>query len=80
MGAADGVGAAGAGAAAGWAAACGDSAAFGAAVCDHALPAIHSETALAKIKPAASRISFPLVDPESGRGIFAFVRVTRSPS
>src|SRR3984885_2148332 len=49
VGAADG-----AGAAAGCAVACGDGAALGAAVCDHALPATHSETALAKIKPAAN--------------------------
>ena len=35
-------------------------AALGAAVCDHALPDTHSETAPAKIKPAAKRILFPL--------------------
>jgi hypothetical protein len=31
-----------------------------AAVCDHAAPDVHSETALAKINPAAMRILFPL--------------------
>src|SRR3981189_2754596 len=31
-----------------------------AAVCDHAAPDAHSETALAKINPAAMRILFPL--------------------
>jgi hypothetical protein len=53
-GAAAGTGA-GAGAACG-AAACAAGAGFGAAVCDHASPDTHSETALAKIKPAAKRI------------------------
>jgi hypothetical protein len=58
-----GAGATGAGAACG-AAACGVAAVLGAAillaaVCDHALPEMPSETALAKIKPAAKRILFP---------------------
>jgi len=33
---------------------------LGAAVCDQAAPDAHSETALAKINPAAIRIAFPL--------------------
>jgi hypothetical protein len=32
-----------------------------AGVCDHAVPDAHSETTLAKIKPAAMRIVFPLM-------------------
>src|SRR5260370_23022642 len=52
---------AGAGAAAG--AACGAAAPLVAGVCDHAAPEAHSETALAKINPAAIRIIFPLLIP-----------------
>src|SRR3954453_2011550 len=60
-GALAGAGAAtGAGAAAGAGAACGAAAPLGAAACDHAAPDAHSETAPAKTKPAAIRISFPL--------------------
>jgi hypothetical protein len=41
-----------------------------AGVCDHAAPVAHSETALAKIKPAAIRILFFLYgDRAPGRGI-----------
>src|SRR5882762_6995270 len=57
-GAAAFLGAAAAGAGAG--AACGTAAPLLAAVCDHAAPDAHSETALAKINPAAMRILFPL--------------------
>src|SRR5450432_2878011 len=49
-----------AGAGTGAGAACGVAAALGAAVCDHATPDAHSETAPAKINPAAIRIVFPL--------------------
>src|ERR1700736_5559742 len=49
------VGFAGAGAGA----ACGAAAPLVAAVCDHAAPDAHNETALAKINPAAIRILFP---------------------
>src|ERR1700687_5921059 len=45
---------------AGAAAACGAVAPVGAGVCDHAAPDAHSETAPAKINPAAIRILFPL--------------------
>ena len=44
---------------AGVAAACGVAGPLGAGACDHAAPEAHSETAPAKIKPAAIRIVFP---------------------
>jgi amino acid permease len=47
-------------AAAGAGAACGAAAALGAGVCDHAALDAQSETALAKINPAAIRIAFSL--------------------
>src|SRR5260221_2503871 len=49
-----------AGAAAGAGTACGAAAALGTGVCDQAAPDAPSETAPAKIKPAAIRIVFPL--------------------
>src|SRR5471032_3378132 len=58
---------AGAGVGAGAGAACGAAAGFGAGVCDHAAPVAHSETAPAKINPAAIRILFfPYDDPVPG--------------
>jgi hypothetical protein len=50
----------GTGAGAALAEACGVAAPLVAAVCDQAGPDAHSETALAKINPAAIRMSFPL--------------------
>src|SRR6478672_6184215 len=51
---------AGAGGAAGAGAAWGAAALLGPAVCDHAAPSAHSETALAKIHPDAIRILIPI--------------------
>src|ERR1700750_3334414 len=59
------------------AAACGAAVeALGAGACDHAAPDAHSETAPAKIKPAAIRILFPLINPVPGLGFSGFGHAT----
>src|SRR5580692_492195 len=50
-----------------------------AGVCDHAAPVAHSETALAKIKPAAIRILLFLCDRAPGPGVFALARAISCP-
>src|SRR5664279_5538873 len=68
-----------AGAGAGAGAACGAAAPLVAAVCDQATPDAHSETALAKINPAAIRIVFPLHCSRARPRLFAIVRAISAP-
>jgi len=66
--------------AAGAGAGAGAAALLGAGVCDQARPDAHSETAPAKINPAAIRIFFiPYADPVPGRGFFAIVQALSCP-